>query len=128
MPVGVDVERLRKVNPGLAERFFSPDEVAMLKALSPEKQTEQFIQLWTLKESFLKAIGRGLTRNLNSFSVRPRGGMYCITGDDSAFDYHLKLFALASDHILAVCAPSADFCESVEVITVNQLIAALASS
>lgn len=126
VPVGVDVERLRKVNPALAERFFSPDEVAMLKALPPEMQTGKFIQLWTLKESFLKAIGRGLTRNLNSFSVRWQDELYSITGDDSAGDYHLKLFALASDYMLAVCAPTTLFSESVEVITVDQLLAALA--
>jgi phosphopantethiene--protein transferase domain len=128
VPVGVDVERLRKVNPGLAERFFSPDEVATLKALPPEMQTTKFIQLWTLKESFLKAIGRGLTRTLNSFSVRQQGGMYSITGDDSAGEYHLKLFDLALDYMLAVCAPSADFRESVEIITVDQMLAAFAPS
>jgi len=128
VPVGVDVERLRKVNPALAERFFAPDEVAALKALSPEMQTEKLIQLWTLKESFLKAIGRGLTRNLNSFSVRRQGSLYSITGDDSASDYHLKLFAIASDYMLAVCAPSAVFSESVEIITVEQMLAALAPS
>lgn len=128
VPVGVDVERLRKVNSGLAERFFSPDEVATLKALPPEMQTEKFIQLWTLKESFLKAIGRGLTRNLNSFSVRWHDGLYSITGDDSAGDYHLKLFALTFDYMLAVCAPSTYFSESVEVITVDQLLVALEQS
>ncbi len=128
VPVGVDVERLRKVNPSLAERFFSPDEVATLRALPEEMQTEKFIQLWTLKESFLKAIGRGLTRNLNSFSVHEQHGMYTITGDDSACDYHLRIFPLAQDYMLAACAPSADFCHHIEIISIDQLQIALAPS
>jgi 4'-phosphopantetheinyl transferase len=123
--VGVDVERMRRVNPGLAERFFSPDEVATLRGLPSELQAEKFIQLWTLKESFLKAIGRGLTRNLNSFSISDQGAMFSITGDDSAVGYRLKLFDLASDHLLAVCAISADFCENVEIVTVTQILSAL---
>lgn len=128
VPVGVDVEHLRKVNPGLAERFFSPDEVAALKALPPESQAEKFIQLWTLKESFLKSIGRGLTRSLNSFSIRERqDGLYCITGDDSAGEFHLKLFDFESDYMLAACATTADFCESVEIVTVEQLLTVLSS-
>lgn len=128
VPVGVDVERLRKVNPSLAERFFSPDEVAALRALPEEKQTERFIQLWTLKECFLKAIGRGLTRNLNSFSVHEHQGMYTITGDDSACDYHLRIFPLDKDYMLAACAPATDFCGQVEIIGIDQLHHALAPS
>lgn len=127
VPVGVDVEHLRKVNPSLAERFFSPDEVASLRALPAEMQDEKFIQLWTLKESFLKAIGRGLTRSLNSFSIRQQDVIYTITGDDSAGDYRLRLFDLALDYMLAACAPSDDFRETVEVITVDRMLKAMAT-
>ena len=127
-PVGVDVERLRKVNSGLAERFFSPDEVATIRALPPENQTKKFIQLWALKESFLKAIGRGLTRNLNSFSIHARqDGMYCITGDDSAGEFHLKLFDIEPDYMLAACATAADFSENVEIVTVQQILTGLST-
>ena len=129
VPVGIDVERHRKVNPGLAERFFSPDEVAMLKALPPEMQAEKFIGLWTLKESFLKAIGRGLTRNLNSFSISQlQGDMYRISGDDSASEFHLRLYDLTADYKLAVCAPLMDFSKNVVIIYVEQLLEALTAA
>ena len=93
-PIGIDVERLRPVNPGLAERFFTPFEFASLQALQPDERTVKFIELWTLKESFLKAIGRGLTRNLNSFSVEPHDELFVITNDDSSGEYRLKLYPL----------------------------------
>jgi len=129
VPVGVDVERLRKVNAGLAERFFSPEEVATLRDFPADMQAEKFIQLWTLKESFLKAIGRGLTRNLNSFSIRrQQGEMFSISGDDSAHEFNLRLYNLAADHMLAACAATSDFNERVEIITVDQLLEELASA
>jgi 4'-phosphopantetheinyl transferase len=121
-PVGVDVERLRPVRPGLAERFFTTDEVDTLKALPDEERTERFIELWTLKESFLKAIGRGLTRNLNSFTIEPDGRLFRITGDDSSNDYHLKLFEIDPGYRLSVCATTTDFCESIRKIEVDQLL------
>jgi 4'-phosphopantetheinyl transferase len=122
VPVGVDVERLRPVNPGLAKRFFTNGEFEMLQALPEEERTSKFIELWTLKESFLKAIGRGLTRNLNSFSVEPNNGLFVITGDDSSGKYFLKLLAVDSAYRLAVCAPSGDFCESVVMIEINEIL------
>jgi len=120
--VGVDVERLRPVNPGLAERFFTPEEFAMLRALPEEERTSKFIELWTLKESFLKAIGRGLTRNLNSFSVEPHNGLFVITGDDSSGKYFLKLLAVDPGYRLAVCAPSDRFCKSVVKFDIKEIL------
>jgi len=125
VPVGVDVERLRPVNPGLAQRFFTPQEFSMLQELPVDERTARFIELWTLKESFLKAIGRGLTRNLNSFSVEPHDGFFVISGDDSSAEYLLKLYDLDPDYRLALCAPSTDLCESVKMVDVDKLMTEL---
>lgn len=77
--LGVDVERCddRITWPGLARRFFSAREVDDLFSLHPERQLAGFYQIWTEKEAFIKAIGRGLSFPLSSFSVeanpaRPR--------------------------------------------------------
>lgn len=65
-PVGLDVEAFRAgADTGkLARRFFCPDEQAYLN-----EHPEQFFRLWTMKESYLKYRGTGLTAALNSFSV-----------------------------------------------------------
>ncbi|WP_068308705.1 4'-phosphopantetheinyl transferase family protein [Aliiruegeria sabulilitoris] len=68
-PVGVDIERFRTVEPGIAERFFSPAEVAALDALPLEEREGGFFRCWTRKEAFVKAIGTGLTIPLESFDV-----------------------------------------------------------
>ncbi len=70
--LGADVERCdpRTSWPGLARRFYSQREVDTLFALAPELQLAAFYQIWTGKEAFIKAIGRGLSFSLNSFSVQ----------------------------------------------------------
>jgi 4'-phosphopantetheinyl transferase len=69
--VGVDIERIRAdmASERIAERFFSPHEVAALRALRPERQCEAFFTCWTRKEAYVKARGAGITAGLDQFDV-----------------------------------------------------------
>lgn len=67
--IGVDIERARPVLPGLAQRFFAPEEAAALAALPPAEQRAAFFRCWTRKEAYLKALGSGLARPLDGFVV-----------------------------------------------------------
>lgn len=65
-PIGIDVEeKTRKIKNDIiafAKRFFSPKEIEVLSAISdPESQRQEFIKLWTLKEAYVKALGRGFS-------------------------------------------------------------------
>ena len=64
-PVGVDVELCRPLKQEVAKRFFTATEQGFLARRPPE----EFFRLWTRKESFTKALGKGLTLPLDSFSV-----------------------------------------------------------
>ena len=66
--VGVDVEKVGRAPLAVAERYFSPEEVAQLHALPAKAQPRRFLQLWTLKEAYLKAIGTGLAGGLGRMS------------------------------------------------------------
>ena len=69
--VGVDVELIRDVPDvdDLAERFFSPTEIASLKALPLARRSLAFLACWTRKEAFIKALGQGLSCPLDAFDV-----------------------------------------------------------
>ncbi|WP_425215597.1 4'-phosphopantetheinyl transferase family protein [Tumidithrix helvetica] len=61
--IGVDVEyQQRSIEDveQLAQRFFSSQESERLRSLAPKEQQELFFQIWTLKEAYLKATGKGL--------------------------------------------------------------------
>ena len=71
-PVGCDVEATGRGNEKLAKRFFHPEEQQVLAALTPDTRPEwqrEFARIWTRKESWLKADGRGLSLGMESFSV-----------------------------------------------------------
>ncbi len=69
--VGVDVELIRPDFTGdeIAERYFSPEEVAELRALPASSRAEGFFLCWTRKEAYIKGRGEGLHIPLDSFRV-----------------------------------------------------------
>ena len=75
--LGVDVEFIRAdvAVTELAERYFSMQEIAELKALPPTMRAEGFFLCWTRKEAYIKARGEGLQIPLDSFHVSLIPGM-----------------------------------------------------
>jgi len=69
--VGIDIEQVRSLAEAeqIAKNFFSARENAAFRVLSPTERQEVFFRYWTCKEAYLKALGDGLTRSLNSIEV-----------------------------------------------------------
>jgi len=122
--VGVDVERMRKVPEGVANRFFSEKEKAWLAAAGDEKEkAEIFFTLWTLKESFLKAIGTGLTRSLSTFTiVNDARGLFSLEDDFGTGRYYLKNWPFREGYKLSACSGSPGFASEPVILTINELI------
>jgi 4'-phosphopantetheinyl transferase len=69
--VGIDLEYLRPLSEAeqLAKRFFSTVEHALIQALPGEEQAYVFFRLWTAKEAYLKATGKGLSHSLDQVEI-----------------------------------------------------------
>lgn len=65
--VGVDVESVAVKRPryvDIAKRYFSLSEFEFLLSVPNKRRYEYFVELWTLKEAYVKAIGVGLSKPL----------------------------------------------------------------
>jgi 4'-phosphopantetheinyl transferase len=69
--VGIDVEYIRPIPEGeqLAQRLFTSQEYKIIRSVSPERRQRMFFNLWTVKESYLKATGEGLA-GLDTVEIR----------------------------------------------------------
>lgn len=75
--IGVDVERTDRRGEcvAIADRYFSATEVEALYALSPADRRRRFFEYWALKESYIKARGKGLAIPLGKFSFHLERGI-----------------------------------------------------
>ena len=68
--IGVDVEKMdsRRADLKCIDHFLSPQEVAEIHQIQGKRKIERFFDYWTLKESYIKARGIGLSIPLDRFS------------------------------------------------------------
>jgi 4'-phosphopantetheinyl transferase len=82
----------------------------MLRALPPRQQLDRFVSLWTLKESYVKARGFGLSAPLDAFAFEVNGDIIMIRFDYDrlADDPAAWQFALIADDRRSLIALGAD--------------------
>lgn len=109
--LGVDVENVaaREVSLGVAQHFFSPQEVAELESVAPGRRQDRFFEYWTFKEAYIKARGMGLSLPLDKFSFRfPHEGAVQLAIDagmgDDAGRWQFWQYRPGGEHLLALCA------------------------
>lgn len=70
-PVGIDVECVRKLSDmdSMVKAFLSESEIRQLRSLPWKQQRRAFFAAWTRKESYLKAIGAGISESMQSVEV-----------------------------------------------------------
>jgi 4'-phosphopantetheinyl transferase len=100
--IGVDIEKMSDKSDfmGISERFFARNECLYIKCRALAERQLAFYQIWTLKEAYVKAIGKGIVYGFEKFSVVSQGAEL-VSGIDG---FSLGLMELPPDgYIAAVC-------------------------
>ncbi len=113
--LGCDVEMIKGIRPGVAKRFFCPAEEAYIMSRETERsRVEEFYRYWVLKESFIKAVRKGLSLELNSFEIQIENGKPLLIRQPEEYPekYYYKEYTLeARDAKCAVCSTDPEFGE-----------------
>lgn len=118
---GIDIERVRSVNYRVAERYFTNQEYESMQLLDEPEKLRHFFVLWTLKESFLKAIGTGLTRSLGSFTVVRDNETFKLLGNRTG-GYRLFTYIPDKDYRLSVCVKGKAMIPHPQEIFIDELL------
>lgn len=115
-PLGNDIERIKEGRLKVADRFFAKEELAWLYGTErEEEQTRRMFRLWTMKESFMKAVGMGMALSLRDFVVHVDGasGRARVRHSVDAKYYHMREYREIEGYCTAVCVQeSADIAYS----------------
>jgi 4'-phosphopantetheinyl transferase len=112
LDLGVDVECIHRsvFSIALAKHYFSETELVDLMKLTEQQRIKRIAQLWTLKESYLKASGLGIKIPLAHLEFCFEGGcglsvnvspswLQFLSAEESNF---IGLFSLGPDYSLAL--------------------------
>jgi 4'-phosphopantetheinyl transferase len=114
--IGVDSEWMARSAPleNLARDCFAPDEQAYFLDAPQEKRRELFFRLWTLKESFVKARGQGLSIPLDSFSFQLDAKnatiRFAAAAAEDACGWNFFEYQPSPEHCLAVAVQCSGSC------------------
>ncbi|MFQ9516573.1 MAG: 4'-phosphopantetheinyl transferase family protein [Eubacterium sp.] len=114
--IGVDVQRIQQDKHRIAEKNFLPSECEYINEASDDAVIQQrFCEIWTIKEAYLKNIGIGLRKPLNSFEISLSGDAPQIIGKK---EYRFVQMKLDGRYIIAVCASRKDKDFNIEEVLV----------
>lgn len=121
-PVGIDVEarRPRRSFERVVQKLHPQERAALEQAEGADRET-LFYNLWVLKESFIKADGRGLGIPLNSFCMEAKvGEVLRIKGGIWGRDCFYRLYRLEGENCsLGVCALDSEIAGEPVWITIS---------
>lgn len=121
LPLGIDIEKIQPLDYQVAERFFSENEYLNLNNKEGQAKLEYFYEIWTLKESYIKAVGKGLSIPLESFSININEAAINVETVKGTGKYYFNRYNLDERYKIAVCARENSFMELVEVIDIDKL-------
>ena len=102
--VGIDIEKIQTGIVDIADDFFTKEEKGFIHSAADKERTKRFTQIWTLKESYIKFLGTGLSTKLNSFSVNVLHGIITNQNGETQKDLRLKSYPFDTDYYLSVCS------------------------
>ena len=121
--IGVDVEQINPVDLEISKRFFSNQEHTDLMNKCKNDRISYFFSLWTLKESYIKAVGRGLSLPLDSFTMQIFDTEIKMKIDGAVENkLFFKQYKIDSKYKMAVCASNNEFPKTLNNISIAELI------
>ena len=100
-PVGVDTEMIRTAglcSGNIAGRFFTQEECEYIKKTGDRG----FFRIWTIREAFMKATGKGLALGMESFHTSFSEGIAEIIQDYDSNNWIISEFE-QDGYLIAVC-------------------------
>ena len=100
LPVGIDIQKTRTIRETTVKRVVQLQE----KELLGQAWEKDFLRLWTLKESFVKAEGKGLRIPMKDYYFEKENDCYFVNygGQRSAWTFNIEE-TLIESYFVSVC-------------------------
>jgi len=123
-PIGIDIEEKKHIEyEEIAKNFFDISEFDYIVNQDLNIQLSKFYEIWTLKESYIKCCGQGLSMPLNSFSVdMDQYENIKVIIKNKYMKHTFKKFNIGSSYKMAVCSLNKKIPNNIIIIDQSILI------
>ncbi|WP_250414124.1 4'-phosphopantetheinyl transferase family protein, partial [Staphylococcus aureus] len=121
--IGIDIEKIKHFDYGIILPSFSDYEKSYFTNISKCDADRMFFYIWTLKESYVKALGQGLYIPLNSFTIKNIASNIDISVHTNYYDtnFYFKKY-YHNDYIISVCAKVNMFPNFIKEIDIEDIL------
>lgn len=112
--VGCDIEQITEYKDRVIERFFTEHEIEYLQSYNSEQRRSEFFRLWTMKESYMKMTGEGMSLSSKAFEFRFENSIE-VYRDARKCSCYVKEYHLPG-YKVSVCSEDDMFADHMEVI------------
>lgn len=121
-PVGIDVEEIQDIDLDISKNYFSNQEHQDL--MGKRDPIAYFFTLWSLKESYIKILGKGLSHPLNAFSIQFLNDEEIVIKENDTVigDILFKQFNIDPHYKMGVCTTKRAFPKEVQMVAMEELI------
>lgn len=113
--IGIDIEHLHLMPEAqnIANRIFTKTEIKSLRNLPESQRLEGFFIHWVCKEAYLKALGNGFARPLDSFEIlstlrRPSGLLKVFDDPSESKRWFFQVFRPSDGYVAAIAVEQKD--------------------
>lgn len=115
--VGCDVEKIAEAPEHVAEHFFHRHEAEYLQACGEEQRAEAFFRFWTMKESYIKMTGEGMSLPLDCFEIVLDAEKVSVRRNGKVLSCHIMEYEIPG-YKVSVCAEEGEFARTVEYVEI----------
>lgn len=120
--VGIDIEYISDIDVfSIADNYFTSKEKLYIYS-KKEEINKRFFEIWSVKESVIKADGRGLSIPLSSFYVNIQGENISLESNNNFDSFFSKLYYIDDYHSLAATSLKNNLPVDIEIINFKNLI------
>jgi len=123
-PVGIDIEKIASINVEdiVKSSFTFKEQNYILKEYKLEERTKRFYEIWTLKESFIKCVGKGLYMPLDSFSIYVNEkNKVILEHNKNRNKYSLKRIEIDEEYKMGVCSENSNLDLKIKYISLEKI-------
>lgn len=118
--VGIDIEKVTHMKENLSSIVLTDNENKKLQALNESERNLSFFELWTLKESYVKSTGSGLSEGLHTLEISMNNGIIRMKKNEQPIHAYFEILDSIEGYKFSLCSLSQSIDRKIKLFSYHE--------